>query len=152
MIEPIISAVLVAIFGLIIGGLLGLAMLFGGYSREMSRLHTHRRAEGEERNWALHDFIKDAEERAEEGRRIARSMPRSARLFTAAFYGLIIILAIVIISTPLEMSLLGFIVSVISLLIGYYAVQRLFSIAKEGRIRTKGRSRFDLLPDEDREK
>lgn len=73
-----------------------------------------------------------------------KSMPRSAKLFMVSFYGLIIVLIVIVKYSPLEMSWL---VLIISVLIGHQAVERLFGFAREGKIHAKGKSAFDILPE-----
>lgn len=148
MIDPIINGIVMAIFGLIIGGIGSFSMLLSGASLEIFMRGAHKRPNGEKKRNLL-SIIRDVEERAKERRLIVKSIPRSVKLFMAAFYGLIIILVIIVKYSPLEMSWLVFIISI---LVGYIVVDRLFSFAREGKIHTKSKSRFDVLPDEKKEK
>lgn len=139
MTAQIANDIVVAVFALIIGGL---AMLMSGYSRGLARDLKRARAERGERSRDLRGIFAQAEKRAEEGRRLVGTMPRSWRLLMAALFGLIVVLVLVVTFSPIEMS---WIVFVVALVVGYLAAARVFASARAGRIRTDRDSDLDIF-------
>lgn len=148
MIDPIINGTVLVIFGLTLGAVLQLfGLLRRGFSGEVLRIS---RKQGEKRRKVgLRRFIKESLERAEQSRNAIRTMPRSAKISMIAFYGLIVVLILFVKYSPIEMRWLIFIGSVLA---GFFAMDRVFARAKMGKNRIEGRSLFDVLPDEKRDK
>lgn len=146
MIDPIVNGIVLVIFGLAIGGVLQLfALLSRGFSVETSRRRVPQKEGERKRVIDLRSFLKESKERAEQSRRSIRTMPRSATISMAAFYGILIVFILIIKFSPIEMRWLIFLGSV---LVGFFIMNNIFIRAKKGEIRVEGNSVFDVLPKE----
>ena len=146
MIDPIINGIVLVIFGLAIGGVLQLfALLNRGFSVERSRRRVPQKEGERKRVIGLRSFLKESKERANQSRRSIRTLPRSATISMAAFYGLLIVFILIIKFSPIEMRWLIFLGSV---LVGFFIMNNIFIRAKKGKIRVEGNSVFDVLPKE----
>ena len=150
MVDTIINGTVLVIFGLTIGAVLQLFMLLSrGFSGEALRQSISRKQGEKRRKIDLRRFIKESQEHAEQSRNAIRTMPRSSKISVAAFYGLIIVLILNVKYGPIEMRWSIFIGSVLA---GFFAMDLVFARAKTGKIRAEGRSLFDVLPNEKRDK
>lgn len=124
MISPLINSIVIAAFGFFIGSILQIAMIVNPEkSRDSITTSTGRRGWG--------GFVDYAKEAAEEGREHAQNAPGQFWVATFGFYGLIAILILVLIYSPLEMNWLIFLVA---LMAGFMLFDRIFQKAKAGKI------------------
>ena len=139
MVDPMINAFVLVMFGLLIGVSLQVTILIApetGSAENTSR--GQQETEGEIRTRQpslLRRILSAANASAEEGRQVAANMPTSGRLAMGTFYGLIAMLAIVLWYSPVRMNwwiLLG------SILAGTLISQWIFALAKAGKIHSRG--------------
>ena len=144
MVDPIINATVLVLFGLTIGAVLQLHMLLsGGLSGDILRRKESSTQREPGRRFDLRRLIRVSQEQAQHGRHAIRTMPRSTMLLMAAFYGLIGVLILFMKYGPFEMSWLLFLCAVLA---GFIVMDRVFVWAKAGKIRSEGQSFFDILP------
>ncbi|MDQ4075914.1 MAG: hypothetical protein M3220_06655 [Chloroflexota bacterium] len=139
MVDPMINAFVLVMFGLLIGVSLQVTILImpeTGPARSTSRGQHGTEGDLQTRPPGfLHRMLGAANAAAEEGRQAASSMPRSGRLAMGTFYGLIAMLVIVLWYSPVRMNwwiLLG------SILAGSLISQWTFALAKAGKIHLRG--------------
>lgn len=122
MIDVWINTVVVGIFGLLTGWVLGLFAI--------ASEHEKRRATKPDFS-SFKAFRKSAEESAEEGRAQWRDMPTMGKAGILAFYGLIAALFIVIRFSPLTMNWIAYLAM---LFLGTISTRWLFNEARKGNL------------------
>ena len=135
-ISPLINSIVIAAFGFFIGVILQIVMIVNPEkSRDSITTSTGRRG------WR--GFIDYAKEAAKEGRENAQNAPRQFWVAAFAFYGLIAILILVLIYSPLEMNWLVFLVASIA---GFALFDSIFQKAKAGKMPPASSSTDDSPP------
>lgn len=122
MIEAWVNTVVVGIFGLLTGWMLGLFAI--------ASEHEKRRAAKPDYS-SLKAFHESVLKSAEEGRGQWREMPTLGKAGLLAFYGLIAALFAVIRFSPLTMNWIAYLVMCF---LGAYLARRLFDAARKGKL------------------
>lgn len=127
--ESLANVLVMALFGLLAGVLLQVQRALGG-----DALARRRPGEG---------VIAGARRRAEEATAMVRSGPRSYLVVNLAVLGVVAMLVLSLLFSPLEMQWWVFLGSVFA---GYLAAGGLLSLARRRRLTLSGGSVFDVLP------
>jgi hypothetical protein len=123
MIHPLINSIVLAVFGFIISIVLKIAMRVSPESkRAVDSLNFGK---------GLRGFVNLAIKNAEEGREISRTAGSSYWIAVIAYFGLIIVLILVLIYSPITMNWYVFL---LSLGVGSLLFDWIFKLAKSGRI------------------
>ena len=142
MIDPIINGTILIVFGLAMGAIL---QLYGLLARGFTSQTLRRKVSSEEGkgNITLRRLLRESKKKAEEGRTSVQTMPKSGVISMIAAYGLIIVIILIVKFSPVEMQWFIFIGAI---LVGFMAMDRIFTLARKGKIRVEGQSFLDILP------
>jgi len=136
MISPLINSIVVAGFGFLIGTVLQIAM--GVMPERMRETNPVTFGKG------LRGFIDSANKNAEESREMVQAAGPGFKSAMFAFYGLIAVLILIIIYSPLVMNWTVFL---LSLFTGFTLYMWIFKQAKEGKIGSLSSSTSDSSQD-----
>ncbi len=136
MISPLINSIVIAGFGFFIGIVLQIAMsIMPERNRESHSLKFNKGLQG---------FIDDANKSAKESREMVQTAGPAFWMSMFAFYGLIAILILIIIYSPLVMNWLVFL---LALFTGFGLFEWIFTRAKAGKMSSPSNPSNDSPPE-----
>lgn len=141
MIDETISTIVLVLFGLLIGVILKVSLV---YEQNLPRPHPtlHKK-----KNESILDFMRRLDVVSQEWtRKLNLNLP--AMIPIGIFYSLIALLIVVLYFTPIHMNWLVFLFSVF---VGFGIAEGIFSLAKAGKIRVKKQTFWDIGPQKELE-